>query len=309
MARKARLVSSRSISRLRATRIERSVALQDGHHVVVFDLAHADIFLEPGAKDRCQSLVVLTQLLVERAEIAAGPEAFLEVIGRPARLGQDAGAIQDHGPGNDGRRQQHQQHQLHDDAGVQDQIEEREIGRHARDSMGADARRPIADRSEAGMRRGRKVSASTQATFTRPLTADHAIRLAHDAFARNPARRRRAASRLERTVSRSLKQRWRQILDLHAAHGKEDPFALSQIVLFIAQRAQPFGAAPFHEAQIIGVKDHAASVRVLVIDTHRPVEGRPGIVTGCGHAVGQSDGLAQKAESVAETARSDIPLR
>ena len=73
---------------------------------------------------------IRADLAVQRGQVAAGPEAVLEVVGRILRLPQGAAAPEDHGPGHHGHNQQQQHHQLHHQAGPGDQVEKRHVSGH-----------------------------------------------------------------------------------------------------------------------------------------------------------------------------------
>ena len=63
-----------------------------------------------------------------------------------------------------------------------------------------------------------------------------------------------------------------QIFEIDRCDREDDALFRAQLVLLEAERAQPFGAATLHEAQIVGIEDDAGGIRVFVIDAHRPVE-------------------------------------
>ncbi len=109
--------------------------LEDGHEVPVVALTQAHVFLEAGPKDGGQSvgpLPVLLQVPVEGVEVAAGPEALLEIVRGPPRLFQDPGTVEDHGPGDDRGQHQGGEHQLHHDTRVEYQVEEGKLSAHRR---------------------------------------------------------------------------------------------------------------------------------------------------------------------------------
>jgi hypothetical protein len=75
--------------------------------------------------------MLLMPLLPPRASRACGtanpgrhrPEIRLETLCLGARSRQHGALAEDDGPGADGGRQQHAQHQLHHDAGITDQLQ------------------------------------------------------------------------------------------------------------------------------------------------------------------------------------------
>jgi hypothetical protein len=68
--------------------------------------------------------------LVQRRKIAARPEVILEAFRRRAGIGQQAALAEDDGPGGDRSPDQQQHHELHDQARVQQQFDNRVLADH-----------------------------------------------------------------------------------------------------------------------------------------------------------------------------------
>ena len=62
---------------------------------------------------------------------------------------------------------------------------------------------------------------------------------------------------------------WMQILHCAIPHHEIDPVGGPQATLFDSERAQPVGARTLEEAEIVGVVDDPAGVRVLVVHATR----------------------------------------
>src|SRR5579859_7681674 len=67
---------------------------------------------------------VLLRLPVEALQLVAGPEAVEEGAGAPLRPGEGEELHQDDGPGDHREREQEEHHQLHHQAGVQNEVED-----------------------------------------------------------------------------------------------------------------------------------------------------------------------------------------
>ncbi len=81
-------------------------------------------------------------------------------------------------------------------------------------------------------------------------------------------------------------------LHLDRPHHENDAVAVPQVVLLETDGAQPLGARPLEEFQVIDVVDDTAGVGVLVVDADRPSKsGRPAVVwrpqnnSSCGPAI------------------------
>src|SRR5690606_14234908 len=68
-----------------------------------------------------------------------------------------------------------------------------------------------------------------------------------------------------------------EVFDAHVAYHEELAASLGELgVRRTAERAQPLGAGPLEEAQVVSVVDDAARIGVLIVDTDRPAEDRSG---------------------------------
>src|SRR5690606_22346121 len=101
---------------------------------------------------------IVLQLLVQRGKFDARPEALLEGIGVGTRSVERPALLENDGPGRYRGEQQQQHHQLHDEAGIENELNDRKIRIHGFSLS----------RMNAGMARGRKLAAPRQATLTRP---------------------------------------------------------------------------------------------------------------------------------------------
>ena len=63
------------------------------------------------------------------------------------------------------------------------------------------------------------------------------------------------------------------IIHVQRPHCEQQPPVAQQRVLLEAARTQPFGSGAFHELQVIGVVDHAATISIFVINPDGPDKG------------------------------------
>jgi hypothetical protein len=230
------------------------------------ELAHAG-FEDAGQRT---ALVALgAGALVQGVQVAAGPEAALELFGQAARGADREHLAEDIGPADQRNREQQAMISLHDQVRVGDQFKEGEVLDcvHQYICSNVSVGRILAA-VLAGRERGRIVRASTQPTFT--FAVDSRVRRARLAGRTGP-RRGRA---FPRSVSGHfiVQARRRRYSTLALLTTKAAFSSSSRRLLVNAERTQPFGARTFKELQVIGVVHDAAGVGVFVVDPYVQVK-------------------------------------
>jgi hypothetical protein len=99
-------------------------ALHDGVRIAGAFLGEPRVLLEPGHERALDAgeRVLVGQLPVQLAQVDTGPEVVLEVFDLPLHPAQEEPALKDHHPGSDRGQHQGQHDQLHQQAGVGDQL-------------------------------------------------------------------------------------------------------------------------------------------------------------------------------------------
>ena len=229
-------------------------------------------FTEAGLEDALHAAGVVATVhraVEERIEIAARPEVTLELLGLAALLLDREILAENVVPAHERDAGEQQHDGLDDRAGVEDEMEDRQVLRdvHCRVSSLA--------RSQSGMGADLNLAKSMQTIWT--VAAASSVQLpSASSPARVLAEDDLAAAELvdfQPDLQQVVEAAGAQIVDADVVHDEDEVVFLDQVLLVVAELTQPFGAAALEEIEVFRVVDDAAGIGFRVVDADRDREG------------------------------------